>query len=167
MNITVQEPVQEAILPTTVQPTKRGRGRPRKYPIAVFLQEDEQYQYEDSRHKEVVGLLEKGVFEVAHDVPDDARIFKARFVDEVKNKDTNKAYEKSRLVVQAYNDDEKSLVLTQSPTIQRVSQRIILCITPMINSNASLYLQDISQAYVQSTTLLNRDFYIRPPIELL
>jgi hypothetical protein len=34
----------------------------------VFLQEDEQYQYEDSRHKEVVGLLEKGVFEVAHDV---------------------------------------------------------------------------------------------------
>jgi hypothetical protein len=133
----------------------------------VFLQEDEQYQYEDSRHKEVVGLLEKGVFEVAHDVPDDARIFKARFVDEVKNKDTNKAYEKSRLVVQAYNDDEKSLVLTQSPTIQRVSQRIILCITPMMNSNASLYLRDISQAYVQSTTLLNRDFYIRPPIELL
>jgi hypothetical protein len=165
--ITVQEPVQEAVLPTTVQPTKRGRGRPRKYPIAVFLQEDEQYQYEDSRHKEVVGLLEKGVFEVAHEVPDDARIFKARFVDEVKNKDTNKAYEKSRLVVQAYNDDEKSLVLTQSPTIQRVSQRIILCITPMMNSNASLYLRDISQAYVQSTTLLNRDFYIRPPIELL
>jgi len=29
-----------------------------------------------------------------------------------------------------------------------------------------LYLHDISQAYVQSTTLLNRDFYIRPPFEL-
>ena len=29
-----------------------------------------------------------------------------------------------------------------------------------------LYLRDISQAYVQSTTLLNRDFYIRPPYEL-
>jgi hypothetical protein len=29
-----------------------------------------------------------------------------------------------------------------------------------------LYLHDISQAYVQSTTLLNRDFYIRPPPEL-
>jgi hypothetical protein len=104
---------------------------------------------------------------VAHDVPNDARIFKARFIDEVKNRDTDKAYEKSRLVVQAYNDDEKSLVLTQSPTIQRVSQRIILYITPIMNSNASLYLRDISQAYVQSTTLLNRDFYIRPPIELL
>jgi hypothetical protein len=29
-----------------------------------------------------------------------------------------------------------------------------------------LYLQDISQAYVQSTTALNRDFYINPPQEL-
>jgi hypothetical protein len=104
---------------------------------------------------------------VAHNIPDDTHIFKARFVDEVKNKDTNKAYKKSRLVVQAYNNDEKSLILTQSPTIQHVSQCIILCITPIINSNASLYLQDISQAYIQSTTLLNRDFYIRPPIELL
>jgi hypothetical protein len=80
------------------------------------------------------------VFEVAHNVPSDVRIFKARFVDEVKNKDTNKAYEKSRLVVQAYNDDEKSLVLTQSPTIQRVSQRIILCIAPMaMNTDVRLY----------------------------
>jgi hypothetical protein len=32
--------------------------------------------------------------------------------------------------------------------------------------NVNLYLRDISQAYVQSTTLLNRDFYIRPPYEL-
>jgi hypothetical protein len=127
--------------PEPVQPVKRGRGRPRKHPITVFLQEDEQYQFEASRQVEVVGLLEKGVFEVAHNVPSDVRIFKARFVDEVKNKDTNKAYEKSRLVVQAYNDDEKSLVLTQSPTIQRVSQRIILCIAPMaMNTDVGLYL---------------------------
>ena len=31
---------------------------------------------------------------------------------------------------------------------------------------AELYLRDISQAYVQSTTTLNRDFYIKPPQEL-
>jgi hypothetical protein len=29
-----------------------------------------------------------------------------------------------------------------------------------------LYLRDISQAYVQSTTSLNREFYVRPPKEL-
>jgi hypothetical protein len=29
-----------------------------------------------------------------------------------------------------------------------------------------LYLRDISQAYMQLTTALNRDFYIKPPQEL-
>jgi hypothetical protein len=49
--------------PEPIQPVKRGRGRPRKHPITVFLQEDEQYQFEALRQAEVVGLLEKGVFE--------------------------------------------------------------------------------------------------------
>jgi len=31
---------------------------------------------------------------------------------------------------------------------------------------AQLYLRDISQAYVQSTTTLNREFYVRPLTEL-
>ena len=33
--------------------------------------------------------------------------------------------------------------------------------------NVYLYLRNISQAYVQSTTLLNRDFYVRPPPKLI
>ena len=58
-------------------------------------------------------------------------------------------------------------MLTQSPTIQRVSQRLILCIAAMkLDDNTHLYLQDISQAYVQSATNLNREFYVRPPREL-
>ena len=36
----------------------------------------------------------------------------------------------------------------------------------MKNKNTKLYLRDISQAYIQSTTSLNRDFYVRPPLEL-
>ena len=89
---------------------KRGRGRPRKNPnITVFLQDDNA-QYQASRQSEVLGLLEKGVFEVANDVPKGVRIFNSRFVDEVKNKGTKKAFTKSRLVIQAYNDDEKRLV---------------------------------------------------------
>jgi hypothetical protein len=61
--------------------------------------------------------LEKGVFEVANNIPEGVRIFKARFVDKVKNKGTSKAFEKSRLVIQVYNDNKKSLVLTQLLTI--------------------------------------------------
>jgi hypothetical protein len=36
----------------------------------------------------------------------------------------------------------------------------------MIAENTGLYLQDILQAYIQSTTMLNRDFYVSPPREL-
>ena len=57
--------------------------------------------------------------------------------------------------------------MTQSPTIQHVSQQLILCIAAMkIKDDMHLYLQDISQAYVQSAINLNREFYVRPPQEL-
>ena len=105
--------------------------------------------FTNSRSSKINGLLEKGVFRVVNleDVPQGVRIFNSRFVDEIKHPRTDKAFEKSRLVVQAYNDQGKDLVLIQSPTIQRVSQRIILVITPAIQQVKpvmSLYLRDIS-----------------------
>ena len=54
------------------------------------------------------------------------RIFNSRFVDEIKNERTATAFEKLRLVVQAYNNHSKEEILTQSPIIQRMSQRLIL-----------------------------------------
>jgi hypothetical protein len=65
-------------------------------------------------------------------------------------------------VVQAYNNKGKTVILTQSLTIQRVSQRILLAITATF-PEYNVYLYDITQAYTQSTTALNRDFYITPP----
>jgi hypothetical protein len=100
-------------------------------------------KYEASRQKELTGLLERGVFEIAHDVPQGTRIFRSRFVDQVKHEGTAKAFEKSRLVVQAYNDSEKSKILTQAPTIQRASQRIILALTLTI-PGLDVYIRDIS-----------------------
>ncbi|KHJ31689.1 hypothetical protein EV44_g3301 [Erysiphe necator] len=89
---------------------------------------------------------------------------KKRFVDDIKHRGTEKEYAKSRLVVQMYKDDQKNSVLTQSPTLQRVSQRIILALAAMLPCD--LFLRDITQAYVQSTTNLSRDIYVRPPPEL-
>lgn len=91
-------------------PVKRGRGRPRKYPIeapaniTMFIQDgpvNEAQLYTNSRRSEIDGLLEKGVFAIAplDSIPPGTRIFKARFVDEIKNKGTEKAFEKSQLVV--------------------------------------------------------------------
>ncbi len=92
------------------------------------------------------------------------RIFNSRFVDEIKHPGTPQAYEKSRLIVQAYNDHEKTLMLTQAPTIQRMSQRIILAIAA--STNYHLYLRNITQTYTQSKSSLNRMFFIRPPPDL-
>ena len=46
-------------------------------------------------------MLKKGVFKVIaqQDIPASARVFGSRFVDNVKNKGTDKAFKKSRLVV--------------------------------------------------------------------
>jgi len=40
------------------------------------------------------------------------RLFNLRFINEIKNKGTDKVFKKSRLNIQAYNDLEKELVFT-------------------------------------------------------
>jgi hypothetical protein len=119
----------------------------------------------ESREQELEGLLAQGVFRIVNikDIPPKQRLFGSRFVDDIKY-NNGQPYEKSRLVVQAHNDAGKKEVLTQSPTIQRVSQRIILCFAVVLNRD--LYLRDISQAYVQSETNLNRKFFVKPPKEI-
>lgn len=101
-------------------------------------------QYTASRQKEITGLLEKGVLKVVttEDIPSNTQIFNSYFVDEMKNSGTDKAYEKSQLVVQAYNNKEKDLVLTQSSIIQQVSQCLIVCLATIFqnNNNIKLYL---------------------------
>jgi hypothetical protein len=54
-----------------------------------------------SRQKEILGLIGKGVFKVVdkEEVPEGIRIFKCRFVDEIKHAGTDKELRKSRLVV--------------------------------------------------------------------
>jgi hypothetical protein len=52
------------------------------------------------------------------------------------------------------------MILTQSLTIQRKGQRLILALAAII-SHLNLYLRNVIQAYVQSTTKLNRKFYAR------
>ncbi len=153
--------------------------------IIVFLQDDDsdndshsnQFEcssssvlistFAKSRRKKIIDLLEKRVFEliIIDAVLRDVRIFNFRFVDEIKHSDTSDVYEKFRLVIQAYNDHDKTLMLIQSSTIQRMSQRIILALTAC-TSDCHLYLRDITQTYVQSKTSLNRQFFIRSSPEL-
>ncbi|ESZ92707.1 hypothetical protein SBOR_6919 [Sclerotinia borealis F-4128] len=74
--------------------------------------------YVESRRKEINGLIENSVFKTVplSEVPKGIRIFNSRFVDEIKNEGTDKAYPKSRLIVQAFKDQNKTLAYVQSTT---------------------------------------------------
>jgi hypothetical protein len=142
--------------------------------ITVFLQDEVDSSlvfiltstFTESRRKEINDLLKRQVFEIIiiSQVLKNVRIFNFRFVDEIKHSDISQAYKKSRLVIQTYNDHEKTLMLTQAFTIQRMSQRIILAIAASINHH--LYLRNITQTYTQSKSLFNRMFFIRSSFDL-
>jgi hypothetical protein len=88
-------------------------------------------------------------------------------VRDVKGIRTNKFYEKSRLVIQGFNDSEKKEILTQSPTIQRASQRILMALMPtLIGLGIKVALRDISQAYTQSHSELQRRIFAYLPKEI-
>ena len=163
----------------------RGRERFRKYPLIqtnvvdtsdpdlcfIMNVSKNSSQCAASRQKEITGLLKKEIFEIVVDhqnISSNTRIFNSRFVDEIKHSSIDKAFEKSRLVIQAYNDEEKTLVLIQSSTIQRISQRLIICLAVVLqDTDTKLYFRNITQTYVQSSSKLNRDFYIRSSEKLI
>ena len=74
--------------------------------------------------------------------------------------------DKSRLVVQAYGDEEKYTVMTAALTLTRSGQRIVLLIAAIMIETTKVYLRDITQAYVQAVTSLNCLFFITPSLEL-
>lgn len=125
--------------------------------------------FEESTKAEIEGLMANDVFKIEKYNPETMgkeRIFNARLVHNVKDKHTAAPFEKTRMVVQAFNDKGKAQILCQSPTIQKVSQRLILALGPSLAPQILLWLRDISQAYTQSKSRLNRLVIIRPPPEV-
>ncbi|KAI0994641.1 hypothetical protein K3495_g13539 [Podosphaera aphanis] len=108
--------------------------------------------FQQADDKEIENLLATGVFKFDdYDINKhgDHGIFNARMVQEIKGKASSSPYEKSRLMIQGYSDNDKKLILTQSPTIQRSSQRVILSLFPSIKKKKlSLRTRDITQAYI-------------------
>ncbi|KAF1360357.1 hypothetical protein EJ07DRAFT_165511 [Lizonia empirigonia] len=126
--------------------------------------------FELSTKAEIDALITRGVFRFEEYDPQrhgGIRVFKPRIVKEVKGKTTTKPYEKSCLVVQGYADDGKRIVLTQSPTIQRASQRIVIALAPsLLQMGMTLWLRDITQAYTQADDHLQRTIIADLPTQL-
>lgn len=126
--------------------------------------------FEESDRAEMESLLQNGTFEILRINPrkEYGRIFNLRLVREVKGR-TTQPYEKSRLVLAGHSDKGKEEILTQSPTIQRMSQRLLLALGVSLIASHGMQceLRDITQAYVQSKDKLLRTIYAKPPKELL
>jgi hypothetical protein len=126
--------------------------------------------FEESDRTEINDLLTQGVFRIVKynaAKHRDVKIFGTRLVREVKGK-TTRPYEKSRLVVQGFADNDKKTILTQAPTIQRMSQRLIFALGPSLIASYGMWgeLRDITQAYVQSDDKLARYILARLPKEI-
>ncbi|KAF2025958.1 hypothetical protein EK21DRAFT_103538 [Setomelanomma holmii] len=130
-------------VPPAAQPRKRGHppGLKNKRKAHAYITKKEQDDLELAiklRNDRVI-TTSGAPFEALHSR---VRIFKSRLVREVKGK-TTKLYKKSRL----------EAILTQSPTIQRCSQRLIMSLAPVL-------------AYPQARTTLKRTILAYLPTEL-
>jgi hypothetical protein len=131
---------------------KRERDRSRKFlasiayinfMLNIIINVD--FSFIAFRTKEIVELLKKEVFVSINkeNVLIDVRIFSSRFMNEIKHSNIEKVFEKSCLMMQAFKNQNKTLVLTQSLIIQKISQRLIFCLIIMFNLEMKLYLRNI------------------------
>ena len=69
--------------------------------IYIFKSMPFSANFQTSRLKELNGLLEKGIFEIIYidDLFIGARVFENRFINQIKNEEIEKTFEKSRLVI--------------------------------------------------------------------
>ena len=83
----------------------------------------------------------------------------------------NKANEKSCLIVNAYNDKKKNLVLIHLPKMPGVKQNISSCLAAIIqkddNDSVRFFLWDNTQTYVEVVLDFNLNFYIRSISKLM
>lgn len=133
----------------------------------IYNTEEFKPDFSKSRKKELDGLFSSNVFRKIRksEVANGARIYGLRFVDEVKKDIYGSLYEKSRLVAQNYMDNGAKGIPTKAPTITRMAQRATFCIIPM-RPKRNVYTRDVTQAYTQSGSELERMVYLEPVAEM-
>lgn len=146
----------------TKKRSEKGQGqvpleKASTFPCTAQSSTKSQDLFTTSRMAEFNALTERSVFTL---VPSSAakglRIYRSRFVHHIKHEGMPHGFEKSRLVVRAYNDSNHGL-LTHAPTVQRVSQRLLLAFCRM-HEALKLFTHDVSQAYIQSETQPSAQF---------
>ena len=166
----------EVLAETRTQPDKNGSEDDieldRNVLNAMFgdsdlkVADNDEHDFCQSRQTELEGLKRRETFEIVqmNAIPKRTQIYGSRWVDTIKYID-GKRKEKSRLVSQNFRDRGASTIATKSPTVSRLGQRIAVATAAIIPEHTS-YIRDISQAYVQSESSLERSIYLYPPPEM-
>ena len=108
-------------------PVEHGHGRPKMHPEHNKHADAQLSAY---RQKQIEGLLEKDVFKVGSlgkvvkpgEIPSSTQGFDSRSYDDIKDLCIDKARERSRPVIYAYNDEKKNIVLGHSSQIPGVTE---------------------------------------------
>lgn len=87
-----------------------------------------------------------------------------RFVDVLKPTDTGVIY-KSQLIAQNYQDMNGRFIPTKALTISKLGQRIGFTMAAT-RTDTEVYARDITEAYVQSRSCLERKIFLKPPSEM-
>lgn len=118
-------------------------------------------KFDVSRNTEFNGLIKRRVFSlVPESEANGFRIYGSRFVDRIKNEGNPSAYKILRFVVQAYNDSQHGL-LTHAPTVQRVSQRLLLSLCAM--DEDLIFSPEMFHRHMYNLTRQPNDQYFSDP----
>lgn len=117
--------------------------------------------FPSSQRQELEGLIQNDTFKPIRkdDIANGTRIFVSRFIDALKKVVQDKQ-KKSCLVSQNYADHGATQLVTRAATVQRFSERLIASPATSLTDLTAI-TRDVTQSYIQSKTLLERNVYIR------
>lgn len=109
------------------------------------------------------GLVKDGKFIPVprSEIPEGHSIFGSRFINELKCVG-EALIKKSRLIAQNYADDGAISNASSAPTVQKLSQRVLISIAAAF-PELRTFVRDITQAYLQARTQVERLLFISAP----
>lgn len=132
------------------------------------MESGQRARFDASCRAETLQLLDQSVFDVTHAFNAEYnRIYGARVNEIVEKICKPEIYEKSRLVIQGFENKSHRL-MTCSPTVLRISQKISICIVALTLAFC-LFLCNTTKAWLQAKAKATRKFYIcsSPDLKLL
>ena len=118
-----------------------------------------------AKKAEIKNPLERGTFKVIlkDELPPDGNILPGCFVLAIKSTDDEKIKYKARYVIGGRRDKYKDFMVHFTSTLQPQSIRLLLALAAVFEFD--IWTSGVRQAYLQSAEPLDRDIFIRSPVQ--